>query len=483
MNEIKVIAKNGIFLLLGNVIGYSLQLFLIVYLARYLGVADFGIYAFAVSYSTLVTLFSDFGFNTLIVRELSRDKMIAEKYLWNIFVLKLIFSLIILAMVYISTKFLSLPSDSNLIIYIIALSTVFISYVTFFKSVFRAHQKMQYEFIITILEKILMILFVFPLVYLDYGLTNIVLAMLAVEIIIFMFSVRILSTRFLRLSNSLDLRITLSRKLIIEASPFVIASIFSIAYFQTDTLMLGLMKGNVEVGTYNAAYRLTMGMSFIPAAVIGCIFPVLSNCFMYSPNRIIIIYEKIFKLLLTMSIPLAIGGTLLANDIILSLYGDKFASSVGIFQILIWVSSLLFVYPIVGYVLVSINRQWIDTRITCAAAITNVLLNLLLIQKYSYYGAGLASLLTQLGVLCLEFNYLQKNGYEIKITKIILKPLLSGASMGFLVYGLNLININLILIIIIAIGFYITSLYILNAFDEDEKEIIKALLKNDKSIG
>jgi O-antigen/teichoic acid export membrane protein len=116
------------------------------------------------------------------------------------------------------------------------------------------------------------------------------------------------------------------------------------------------MKGDAVVGWYNAAYRLVMGLQFIPLALVGAIYPILSRYHSISAkDNLMIVYEKAFKLLSMLAIPLGIGTSLLADRIIIFLYGNNFSNSIIALQILIWVVSLFFIYSIVAYVLVSIN--------------------------------------------------------------------------------------------------------------------------------
>ena len=480
MTTAKRIAKNSAFIFLGDVIGHILQLVLVVYLVRCLGDVTFGKYAFAFAFTSLFMILSDMGLSVLSIREIARDTSKAGEYLTNISITKFILSLITIVLIIVTINLMHYPRDTTLAVYIVGGVTVFTSFTSSFRSIFRAFERMEYETITKIVEKILIFGSVMPVLFLGYGLIEVVSAMLVAQALIFAFTLMVVIKKFTRPKLSFDL--SLCKSLIKEALPFGLASVFAVIYFQTDTVMLSMMKGDAVVGWYNAAYRLVMGVLFIPGAFVGALYPVLSRYFTSSKDSLMFVYEKSFKFLLMLAIPLGIGTTLLADRIIIFLYGEDFAPSIIALQILIWVASILFIYSIVGYTLASINKQLVDTRITAVSALMNVGLNLLLIPTYGYVGAGIASIVSQVFVFTCEFSYLQKNGYGFKVSKIVLKPLCAGAVMGLLIYGLGIISINLFVIVIGAIVTYAACLYLLKVFDEREMEMMRDVFKNKVSV-
>ena len=480
MTTAKRIVTNSAFIFLGDAIGAILQLILVVYLVRCLGAVTFGKYAFAFAFTSLFMILSDLGLSVLSIREIARDTSKAGEYLTNISITKFILSLITIVLIILTINLMHYPRDTTLAVYIVGGGAVFTSFTASFRSIFRAFERMEYETITKIAEKILIFGSVLPVLFLGYGLIEVVSAMLIAQALIFVLTLVVVIKKFTRPKLSFDP--SLCKSLIKEALPFGLASVFVVIYFQTDTVMLSMMNGDAVVGWYNAAYRLVMGTLFIPGAFVGALYPVLSRYFTSSKDSLMFVYEKSFKFLLMLAIPLGIGTTLLADRIIIFLYGEDFAASIIALQILIWVASLLFIRSIVGYTLASINKQLVDTRIAGASALLNVGLNLLLIPTYSYVGAGVASIITLSFVFACEFSYLQKNGYKIETSTIVLKPLCAGAVMGLFIYGLWTMSINLFVIVIGAIVTYAACLYLLKAFDEKEREMMRDVFKNKVSV-
>ena len=81
MNTVQTIAKNTGVLLVSQIASYIIGFFYIMYTARYLGTAGFGILSFALAFTGIFGVFSDLGLSTLTVREVARDKSLASKNL------------------------------------------------------------------------------------------------------------------------------------------------------------------------------------------------------------------------------------------------------------------------------------------------------------------------------------------------------------------------------------------------------------------
>ena len=84
MNTVQRIAKNTGVLLVSQIASYIIGFFFIMYTARYLGAEGFGILSFALAFTAIFAVFSDLGYNTLLIREVARDKSLTGKYLGNI---------------------------------------------------------------------------------------------------------------------------------------------------------------------------------------------------------------------------------------------------------------------------------------------------------------------------------------------------------------------------------------------------------------
>jgi len=75
----QTITKNTLWLIIGKIGGRILRTILVIYAARILGAANWGIFSYAASLTGIFAVLTDFGISSLITREHARDSMSKEK--------------------------------------------------------------------------------------------------------------------------------------------------------------------------------------------------------------------------------------------------------------------------------------------------------------------------------------------------------------------------------------------------------------------
>ena len=485
MSIVQRITKNTGFLFLGDVISSLLGILLVVFLARYLGAAEYGKYAFAIAFASLFLILADMGLSVISIREIARNNQKASEYLTTISLIKSAFSLVMFGVIAITVNLLNYPSYTITIVYILGLDNILDSFGRFFRSIFRAFERMEYVAITRIIERVLVVGAALIALFQSHELMVVVLAILLAQMFSLLITMFLCIKKFTKPRLVLDL--ALAKHLIKIAIPFALTTIFASVLFQTDTVMLSVMKGDTVVGWYNAAYKPIAGILFLPTVFIGSIFPVLSRYYITAKDSLVTVYEKSLKLLATLAAPIGIGIMLIAGRIILFLYGEEFANSVIVLQILAWSVSLIFIVTLFGHTLASINRQVVDMGVVGFCALLNIVLNFSLIPSLSYTGAAIASLISQAVVFTIEFTYLQKRLYQVNLVRIVAKPLIAALIMGVLVYVLDhtlgTSTVNLFVIIFGAVISYGLLLHLFKALDRQEIAAVKDMFRRQTDKG
>ncbi|MCK4736429.1 MAG: flippase [Methanophagales archaeon] len=471
MNTIQRIAKNTAALFAAQFVGAILSLVLTIYIARSLGDVIFGKYSFALAFTAIFAVFSDLGYNTLLIREVARDKSQASKYLSNVLCMRALLSFVIFALIVITINVIGYPADTKNVIYLFGIYTLITSFSAVFKVTFRAFEKMEYEAGITILVNIIRVSLGLLVLFLGYGLIELAWVFLFSGVFDVLFSFLVCERRFVKPKIELDFDFWKSTIKI--ALPLSMLSIFGLIYVRIDTIMLSMMEGDAVVGWYNAAYGLVLAFKPIPQLFMNALFPLMSSYFVSSKDLLRMTYEKSFKYLLILGLPLAVGITLLADRIILLFYGQQFYPSIIVLQILAWDVLLMFLYVCSAFILASIGKQNQMAVIAGSAALINVILNLFLIPSFSYVGAAVATIVTETILISLYFILISKSFYKLPISKILIRPLIASSITGFFIF--YLININLLLLIILAVSIYFISLFLLKGFSKDDLELLKSV--------
>ena len=473
MNTVQTIAKNTGALTLMHIVTMILGIIFTVSLARCFGDIAFGKYSFALAFTALFAVLMDLGFNQLMIREVARDKALAKKYMGNILIIKLFLSIIFFALVVAVVNLMHYPSDTKIIVYIFGASTILTSFGGLFRAVFRAFEKMEYDSLLTIIQKVIVVSIGLTLLFLGYNLIQVVSVFLLGGVIDVVFSLIVTVKKFAKPEFEVDF--SFWKRSIMNAIPFGIFALFMVVNYRVDTVMLSIMKGDAVVGWYNAAYALIFALYFIPTAFVGALFPVFSRLSTNSRNLLERTYEKSFKYLLIVSIPLAVGTSILADKIIMIVYGEIFVNSVIALQILIWAIIPIFIYHCLGAIILAIDKEKNAILMWGLCASVNIILNLILIPTLSYIGASLTTVFSETILFMLFFYFISKHFYHISIHKILYKPLIASLLMGMFIFYFK--EINLAILIGLAIFIYISVLLITRTFSEEDIRLFKQTFK------
>lgn len=471
MNTAQKIAKNTSMLLISQILSFLLAFFYTIYYANYLGATGFGVLSLALALAGLLTSFTDLGLTTLTVRDVARDKSLASKYIGNITLIKLFFSIITLLATFLIVQLFVHDQQSATVIYIITISLIIGVITGTFSAVFQAYQKMEYQSITTVLNSILMFAGVYIAIYYNSNIMAFALVYLFINLIILIFNTTICLWKFVVPQFELDLKFW--KSLILKAYPLAVSGILALIAFKIDIIMLSFIAGNDSTGFYNAAYRLLEALMFIPSVYATSILPVFSKFHINSQESLQFSYFKSFKYFSILGIPIAVGTTLLANEIILLFFKSGYMATVPILQILIWAIPIIFVNYVLGASIISINRQHETMRICFICMVLNIALNLILIPLYGAIGAAVVTVITEFVLVLLYYHLVSKYLCKIKLLKVLLKPIIASFFMAlFIIF----VKSNLFVVIIIATLIYFTVLILLKSFSESDKEIFKQIM-------
>jgi len=483
MTTVKRIARNTTLLLLAQLTGYCLGFFYIVYTARYLGVRDFGVLSFALAITAIFAVLTDIGLEPLTVREVARDKKLAPKYLANLTIIKVALSAITFILIAIVVSLMDSPAKTVTIVYIVTFSILATSFTTMIYSIFQAHERMEFQSVGMIITNSIMLagaivaikanldLRAFAALYFFASVTCLIYSLAVVRL-----SFKDIFFDWIRLQLQIDT--AFCKTILRKAVPFGFGVFFVLTFYWIDSVMLSYIKGDAAVGLYNAPFRIVLVLLIVPQSLIAALYPVMSKFYQKSDDSLTHSFQKSLKYLAMLGLPIGIGITILAEKIILLTFGPEFLNSVVPLQILVWSSILIFLTMPFGNLLNCQNKQMIVTKVCGLYVPFNIILNLILIPKYSLIGAAVATVLTQLFGSALLIYWTLKLRSKIYNSKTIIissKFLLSCFTMAlFILYFQHL---SLIIIIPVAGLLYFLTLILIRGLDAGDLTLIKSAIQ------
>ncbi len=475
MSTAKRIVKNTSVLFIATVIGYILGFFTTLYTARYLGAEGFGTISLALSLTAIFGIITDLGLNTLIVRETARNKELSDKYVSNTLLMKILLTFLTFGFLILTTILLGYSREVSTIIYIIAFSVIFVAFSAIFNAIFQSYEKMEYQSVGTILNAVLMLGGILIAIHFNLNILVFAFVYFISSLVVLVYSILVYSWKFAL--PKMDVDWSFWTPTIKESLPFAITGIFTMIYYWIDSVILSVMVGNEVVGWYNAAYRLIFIFASLYSVYMVSIFPVLSGFYKTSAESIKIAYERSFKYMLIINIPIAVFITFLADKIILFIYGTEYIPSIIALQVLIWAVIFMFINTLSLNLLGSVNRQVVVAKIAAAGAILNIILNLLLIPQFSYIGSSAATVVTELLILPIFLYVLNKTEYIYppSLIKDTFKIVICNIVLVMAIILLNQLNYGLA--VLISVILYLIMIFATKILDADDISLIKSIFE------
>lgn len=472
MNQVKSIFKNTSWLTISQVITSICAFLWTIIIARYLGVSDYGIVSFAISFTSLVGIVMDLGMSTYITREIVKNRNSVNKYFNNIFIFKLILAIILFFISGLILYLLGYPQWTILITLLFTIELIFMSMTVFLNGVFQAFEEVKYQAIGSILNSGLLLIGILITLGFDLGVVAIALSYTLSYFIYFSYILLKYIQTFSFPKFEIDVKFI--KRVLIESIPFGLTNFFYTIYFSIDIVMLSYISGDYATGLYKSAYNIITVFTTFFVVYQAVIFPVMSKFFKESQNLIKISYELSIKYLLLIIIPISAIIFFYARPIVDLIYSNQYSLASTPVQILIWTVLFLFINGAASVLLNAINQEKTVTKIYIIAALFNVCLNLILIPVYSYDGAAIATVISEILITILTLYFISKTNYkpDLSLLKSVIKLVICGIILIIILYN---IKVSLYLAIPIGLAVYLLSLFLTKSIDEQDKYIIKEL--------
>jgi O-antigen/teichoic acid export membrane protein len=478
MSTVQRIAKNTTVLVVAQVASYLMGFFYVMYMARYLGAAGYGILSFAIAFTGIFAVFGDLGLQWLTTREVARDKSLAPKYLANVTLMKIILAAVTFGLIALIINLMDYPQETIRVVYLLGLYIVFTAFTQMLYSLFQAFERMEFQAIGQILSAALIIGGVMFAVRHDFSVVGFASLYVIASAIALGYSCAVMKLKFSNLASAsaakaMEFDWSFWKTTIKEALPFGLGAMFVIVFSSVDAVMLSSMKGDEVVGWYRAAYAVVAALGFLPSGFSTAMFPIMSGFHVSSQDALRLSYERFLKYMLVLAVPIGVGTTLLANRIILLIFGDGYTPSVVALQILVWVFVFDSTASPASQVLQVTNNQRKTMKAAAISMAANIALNLLLIPRYSYTGAGVAAVATHGINLAICFWYCKKLGYSVsrKLISTAIKVVVATSAMAASVIVFH--QLILPWLILTSALLYFAPLFAVKGIDKEDWDIIK----------
>lgn len=387
----KILSNTG-WLFADRILRMGVGLFVGVWVARYLGPEQFGLFNYAIAFVSLLSPIAALGLDNLVIRDLVRDPASKDEILGTTAALK--FTGAVLAWLLImSCVWLIHPKDSatHWLVSILATGLLFQTTDTidfWFQSQTQSKSPVlarSTAFIVVTVARVALIQLKAPLAAFAWlGILEALLVSVGLVL-----AYRLKGWQIATWHNSFPRACALLK----HSWLLALSGLAIMIYMKIDQIMLSQMIGNNAVGIYSAALKISEVWYFIPMAIISSVFPTIvaiktSNIELYYTQL-----SHLFKFMAQLAYAIAIPITCFSNQIIELLFGNHYIAAAPVLAIHIWAN--VFVFLGVAQESWNISEGFLRLSLlrTLIGAVINILLNLLLIPRYASIGAALATVI------------------------------------------------------------------------------------------
>lgn len=436
-------------------------------LARYYGPEIFGQFTFAQTLAAIFILFADFGLDILLTNELAKNKDNAKEIFQILLPFKLIFSVLSLILMWVVILINQISFQSKVLIVVFSFYMLLSTLSNFYYALFKGFEKLEYETKISFFTNLLLLLFTLPFIYFK---TNIII--IAMIFVFTRFLSLVLSIKYSkRFIQNISLNF-FTRKTWYFRGKIMIYGLhltFSYLFFQLDTILIAILKGDQEVGNYQAVIKIVLLPLVIPEILSNAIFPTLAR--MNSKN--VHYWEKLGELmnriLFIIGFPFALSFFLFPEKIILLLYGSNYLEAIPVLRIFGVIIFVRFNLETAALMLTTSEKQKTRLLTVFLATIINLILNIIFIPEFGITGAAIISLLTNTFVGIVYLYIIREVFLKWMFNKTTLITIIFSGVVGFMFSIVNTLSIFLLVPFLFLFFLIFTYFY---SFSIEEKKML-----------
>lgn len=486
LGTVRSLAKNSLVPTALNLLNRSIDFLFAAFYLRVLGPVDAGSYANAIAVAGWFEIISNFGLNTLVIREVSQDRSKASEYLLNTVILRL--GTTILAAVPIVIYLWAVNLGGNPLrveavaaILLLMVGMIFSGAGQSFTGLFYAFETAETPAAIATVTTIMKVALGVVALLLGYGFVGLAGVSIIVNIIT-LFILGLAALRRFALRGPWKVSFPLQRRMLVDSYPLMLNHLFATIFFFVDVPLMQQINGDEAVGWYNSAYKWVNALNVIPSFFTFALFPVISRQIRDNLRDARRTFRLSVKLMALISLPVAAVTTLLAPTLIGILGGVEYLPDGAVaLQIVIWSIPVGWINSVTNYVLIALGQERIQIRAFLVGVTFNVVANLIFLPLFSYRAAAVTTILSEIILLVIFNMYVRERMPAIGWGRILWRPIVVTMIMiALMALGATL---HPALGLLLGIAFFPLGLWLFRVFGEEERMILQSLLPGRLAAG
>lgn len=347
-------------------------------LPRWLGPEMFGAFQFADSFATTALILTNLGVETYVRKEIATRPAHASEFFGGVLALRIVLSVVVGAAAVVALGAAGKPPLVLMLVCMLALTQAFVIANATFAALLHAVGRVDGLSLLNVGSKVVWGLGIAVALLTHGGVRSIAAALLVSEVLKAAFLTAI-TRRHLTLRVVLRVGPTLA---VLAASlPFYLSTLSQTIYERVDITFISFLAGDREAGWYSAAQNLA-GMSLLLSPLIWWVLlPLAARARERSEEEFTQLMRRAMEMVLVAAIPVTLFLGLASREIVLGVFGTRFAPAVGSLRLLAPMFVLTYANMVASSVLVRIERGWVVTFSLVSGLVVSIGLNWLLVRR------------------------------------------------------------------------------------------------------
>lgn len=383
-------AGNVSWMFLGYVVRIGAKFLVGIYIARYLGAEDYGLYSYAMSFALTFGVLVKLGFRDIVIREIAGGDQSTSAIISTVLLLKISGAVLALLFTYFGSLIFNTSYETTLVL----IASFYLLFETFdvLDYLFQAKVLAKFTVYASIISTVIVSLIKFSFIALELPLVYFVITF-ALEALLYSVCLFFI----FRKNFSFQLRFSLfqskmARELLRDSWPLALAMAVTTINGNIDKIMVKNMLDSTALGYYAVGMRLYTSLNYVPFAICATLFPAIIQARKQSASLYAKRMKELYMLMFWMSGVFAGLLVFFAEEIVVGLFTEEFRGAIKVLQISAYTMIPLFLGSALNKYIVSENFTKINVIRTNAAVVTNLGLNWLLIPRFGIEGAAFATL-------------------------------------------------------------------------------------------
>lgn len=381
--------KNFVFSLISATAKVMGGIGLLAILARVFTLEEFGVFAYSLTFSTVLTLVVDYGYNLKLLNDISRNTSKLNHLVTVSLINKVLLFSVVLSLFCLSDITFGLNNLSLSIIIYLFIGLTFFSLINSTLCVFKSTNRYDLDALVVVFDNFLTITITVVVAVFTKNLTSTSLAFAVSKFLSFVFSgILYLRRHKLVCINVHDIVLDIK-----ETFPFAIHYIIGNLYLNIDTLIIVNYVGDAKLAIYQAGIRVVIGSGILLTIANSLYMPILSSSYYNKTSNFNWNARMLNAALLKLGIIFLVVINLFSEDIIKIIFGIKFDDLNSIF----WIFTLIIFTRIFGVsygMLLTVSKnQYLRAFFGFLSVILIVVLDIIFVPIYGLFGAAIVLLI------------------------------------------------------------------------------------------